>query len=77
MNEPFERRFDVYGQPMAVQRRGSAWAAWWLGAEGKRRAADVAIPAFVAEDELARFLADLFHESARPGHDDVTPMRVR
>jgi len=67
-----EYRFDVYGRRLAVQRRGSAWRACWLGDEGKRRDADFVIPDFIGGDELARFLADLFHESSRPGHDRVS-----
>lgn len=66
-----ELRFEVYGRRIAVGRCGDDWAAWDLGADGKRRPADFQIPRFVAEAELAQYLADLFHESATPAHGDV------
>jgi len=41
-----------------------------LGAAGKRRPAEIVVPAFVAEDELLQYLADLFHESAAPSNGE-------
>lgn len=64
-------RFDVFGQRVAIERTPGGWSTWLLGADGKRRRADFEVPAFVAEDELAQYLADLFHESATPARVEV------
>lgn len=48
-----------------------AWQAFYPGADGKRRSADFIVPDDVAEDELAEYLADLFHEDATPKHATV------
>lgn len=66
-----ELRFSVYTRLIAVVRRDTGWAAFELGAEGKRRAAEFVIPDFVTEDELCEYLADLFHEVATPANGDV------
>jgi len=42
-----------------------------FGTDGKLGQTGIVIPEFITEDELARYLADLFHEDARPGMDDV------
>lgn len=68
-------RFDVFGKRVGVERTSDGWIACWLGNEGKRRPAEFVIPDFVAEDELAQYLRDLFHESASPQHPDVVPLR--
>jgi hypothetical protein len=64
-------RFDVFGTLVGIERRDGSWQAYYLGTEGKRRPADFVVPEFVEEAELARYLADLFHEAARPGHAEV------
>lgn len=64
-------RFNVFGTLVGIERSGPHWKAYYLGTEGKRRPADFVIPEFVVEAELAQYLADLFHESARPGHSEV------
>ena len=48
-----------------------AWQAFYPGADGKRRQADFIVPHDIAEDELAEYLADLFHENATPKHATV------
>jgi len=65
-------RFDVFGREIGVTRVAGAWQAVFIGPGGKHRTAPgVTIPPWVAEEELARFLADLFHESASPHRPDV------
>ena len=65
-------RFDVFGRRIGVVRGDGGWRAVFLGEDGKHRPAPaVTIPEWVQEEELASFLADLFHESARPGHSEV------
>ena len=64
-------RFDVFGRPMGVVREGGCWRAYALGNEGKRRPVDIAIPPELAVDELATFLADVFHECATTRSPEV------
>jgi len=48
-----EYRFDVFRLAVAIRPTGSAsprWAAFELGAEGKRRPADFVVPDFVEAD---------------------------
>lgn len=65
-------RFDVYGREIGVTRVNDEWMAVYIGEAGKHRSAPgVAIPPWVTESDLVRFLADLFHESASPARPDV------
>jgi hypothetical protein len=65
-----EHRFIIYGKLIAVTETPDGWRTFFLGAEGKRRPAEIVVPAFVAEDELLQYLADLFHESATPSNGE-------
>lgn len=67
-------RFKVFRTLVAIRGRPGAWQAFYPGTDGKRRPADFVVPADVAADELAEYLADLFHEDATPGHDSVLPL---
>jgi hypothetical protein len=51
-----------------VERTASGWRSCSPGVDGKRGpVSDTLIPPFVAtDDELLQFLADLWHEDARP-----------
>ena len=69
-----EHRFDVFGTRVAIRAVPAGWEAFALGDDGKRRPAGFVVPAFVAADELQQYLADLFHESAKPWNDRVTPI---
>lgn len=66
-----EFRFNVFGTLVAVVGTIGAWQAFYLGAEGKRRSADFIVPANIPGDELAEYLADLFHENATPRNNTV------
>ena len=61
-----ELRFDVFGRrQVLVLREQGHWAAYYIGADGKRRSAtDIVIPTSIPEADLAQYLADLFHECA-------------
>ena len=63
------RRFNVFGALYDIERQCEAWRVWSVGNDGKRGPAGFVIPDFVAADELAQYLFDLFHEQAafRPG----------
>lgn len=68
-------RFDVFGREVGVVREDGRWRAVFVGREGKNRPAPgIVIPPEVRACELARFLADLFHEFARPDRADVIPL---
>jgi hypothetical protein len=68
-----EHRFSVFGHRVAIRARpGGGWDAFALGDEGKRRPADFVVPDFVAAEDLAQYLFDLFHESAGRGDGRVT-----
>jgi hypothetical protein len=66
-----EFRFKVFRRLVAVTGHPGAWRVFYLGGDGKRRPADFVVPDDVAADDLAAYLADLFHEDATPGHDSV------
>jgi hypothetical protein len=58
--------FDVFGKIISAERTDTGWRLFVLGAEGKRSPADVVVPDFVTEHELAQYLDDIFHEWASP-----------
>jgi len=64
-------RFEVFGEPLVVERIGARWRAHRPSGDGKRVPVDFVIPDEVPEDELAAYLYDLFHERAQPGNGDV------
>ena len=64
-------RFNVFGRVIAVRRDGDSWQAYAVGSDGKLGQAGIVVPDFIAEHELEQYLADIFHESARPGMSDV------
>ncbi|MDR6500701.1 hypothetical protein J2785_003871 [Burkholderia ambifaria] len=57
-------------------RTNGRWAVFDLGAEGKRRPADLQIPPALAADELAQYLGDLLHENATPKYSEVVPVAL-
>lgn len=63
-------RFDIFGREIIVERDADRWMAYYPG-EGKRRSADIVIPPELTEEELVGYLADLFHELARPGQQEA------
>lgn len=64
--------FDVFGRSIGVTRTAGGWRAVYLGSDGKHReASDVFFPGSVPESDLARYLADLFHEMATPEKAEV------
>jgi hypothetical protein len=67
-----QHRFNVFGQLVVIKGAPGNWSAFLLGPDGKRRNADFVIPASLAEDELCRYLSDLFHELASSTQHSVT-----
>jgi hypothetical protein len=64
-------RFNVFGRVLAVRRDGGSWRVYSVGMDGKLGDTGIVIPDFIAESQLEQYLADILHESARPGMDDV------
>ncbi|MEN2472392.1 hypothetical protein [Burkholderia sp. GS2Y] len=71
-----EYRFNAFGRLLAVVRANGRWAVFDLGTEGKRRPADLHVPAALAADELAQYLGDLLHEDATPRYSEVVPVAL-
>jgi hypothetical protein len=66
-------RFMVFGKRMSIQRKDGEWLLFRESDTGVRaREYEIAIPADLAESELATYLADIFHESATEKHSSVT-----
>ncbi|MBY5994134.1 hypothetical protein [Ferrimonas balearica] len=64
--------FDVYGQRLSVRRIDGQWQLFRESDTGLRsRVREVVIPPDLEAEAIARYLADLYHEHARPGHDEI------
>lgn len=63
--------FNVFNRMMSVEQADGAWRCFWLGADGKRRPMELAIPHDVTHDELAQYLYDIYHEDATSTNGDV------
>lgn len=69
------REVEVYGHRLLVERTPAGWRTFRPSNEGKRLPA-IDIPVFVVtEDDLLAYLADLWHESARPERQVVRWIR--
>ncbi len=66
-------RLDVFGKSVEVVKRDNQWRTFYLGNEGKKRAAtDITIPSSVPESDVVAYVADLCHEWATSAHPSVT-----
>ena len=67
------RKFQVFHQRMSVQRQNEEWLLYRESETSIRaRVYDVIIPSDLAEEELARYLADIYHEFASEKYPSVT-----
>lgn len=58
-------KFEVFGRRVLITKFKGAWAAFYLGEEGKRRPAiDIILPPGITESEMQQYLGDLSHEWA-------------
>ncbi|MDH5377221.1 MAG: hypothetical protein OEX00_02725 [Gammaproteobacteria bacterium] len=68
-------KLNVYGRLVQVLQREGGWQVFYLGNEGKKRAAtDILIPPQLSEKEIPSYIADLCHEWAHPGNTEVKPV---
>ncbi|KAB0479695.1 hypothetical protein JC606_17570 [Vibrio sp. IB15] len=67
------RKFQVFHQRMSVQRQNEEWLLYRESETSIRsRVYDVIIPSDLAEEEFARYLADIYHEFASEKYPSVT-----
>lgn len=65
-------RFRVFGQAMSVAREQVEWVLYRESHTGiKARIYDVVIPSELKQDDLARYLDDIYHEMASDKHPSV------
>jgi len=65
-------KFDLFGRQVLITASENGWAAFYLGAEGKRRPGRViVVPAGLPESDIQQYLDDLFHEWATERHPSV------
>ena len=69
--ESIELRLEVYGRRFAAVHGPSGWHVFHIGNEGKRRPAEISLPASLSPEEVPEFMADLLHEVATPRHNEV------
>lgn len=68
-------KLDVFGRLVLVVESNDGWAAFHLGAEGKKRPAkDIVVPADIPESEIEQYLADLCHEWVTEQHPNVNSL---
>ena len=67
------REVEVFGRRLLVERIATGCRSCAPGIDGKRGPiSDTMIPAFVVtDDDLLQYLADLWHEDARPDRQVV------
>ncbi len=66
-------KFQVFHQRMSVQRQNEEWLLYRESETSIRaRVYDVIIPSDLAEEELARYLADIYHEFASEKYPSMT-----
>ena len=66
-------KFQVFHQRMSVQRQNEEWLLYRESETSIRaRVYDVIIPSDLAEEELARYLADIYHKFASEKYPSVT-----
>lgn len=57
-------QFDVFGQRVIVEYSMDNWKVYYVGDDGKRRPADIAIPSHYTVADIAQYFDDMFHETA-------------
>ena len=67
------REVEIFGRRLLVERTTTGWRTCMPGDDGKRGPiSETLIPAFIStDDEVLQYLADLWHEDARPDRQVV------
>ncbi|MGH7616766.1 MAG: DUF7661 family protein [Gemmatimonadaceae bacterium] len=69
------RELEIYGRRLIVEKTADGWQTYVPGSDGKR-SPPALLPAFIrTEEELIQYLADLWHESARPDRATIRWIR--
>jgi hypothetical protein len=69
------REVEVFGRRLLVERTGAGWRTFIPGDDGKRQPGVDVPPFVISDDDLLQYLADLWHESARPDRNVVRWIR--
>lgn len=64
-------KFDVFGQLFHVEKNEAGWVAYNVGNDGKRSPTGLPIPPDLEASGIARFLDDIYHESATTSNPEV------
>lgn len=65
-------KFDVFGKPMSVMKKGQEWQLFNESDTGIRsRVYDVVIPSELKESELEKYLGDIYHEYSSERYSKV------
>ncbi|PSW21136.1 hypothetical protein C9I98_04075 [Photobacterium sanctipauli] len=68
--------FDVFGTKMSVQKKDGFWLLFKESDTAMRaRIYDVVIPPELEEDDLATYLADIYHENATAARSEVKRLK--
>lgn len=69
-------KLNVYGKKIEVSKISGNWTVFYLGNEGKKRAAhDIVIPHELKENEIINYIEDLFHEWATPSNNKIVEIK--
>ncbi|BBR38687.1 hypothetical protein WP3W19E03_12120 [Aeromonas veronii] len=65
--------FSVFGRLVGVKREGEQWLLFNVSLPERKysRIRDVIIPDFLTENEIPRWLDDIYHEAASIAHPEV------
>ncbi|CAI0884390.1 DUF7661 family protein [Serratia ficaria] len=65
--------FNVFGRLMGVKRVGEAWLLFNVTLPERKyaRCYDIVLPWELNEEEIAGYLADIYHEAATPQRPEV------
>jgi hypothetical protein len=56
-------KYKIFGRRFEVIKESGKWRVYLLGQEGKKRPVpDVIMPPSISEEEIYRYLEDIFHE---------------
>lgn len=65
--------YNIFGRFIGVKREGKRWLLFNVNISERKysRIYDVIIPDFITEQEIPRWLDNIYHEAATSSHPDV------